>query len=112
MLGVRVPALLHKKGRVQMKKKIEATKEMLEEREKVINDLLDRKVKLDKKTINFINFTFSSEDKESENKKIVLKQMRLWHKLSKEEREKIEKDSFLSDIARDNYTQRLIMKYL
>lgn len=42
----------------------------------------------------------------------LLKQMMLWHKLSTLERTTVLKNEFASEIARDNYTQKLILKYL
>lgn len=42
----------------------------------------------------------------------LLKQMMIWHLLNAEEKMKIAFDKFSNDIERDNYTQKIIMKYL
>lgn len=49
---------------------------------------------------------------EDDDKVNLLKQMMIWHLLNAEEKMKISSDKFPSDIAKDNYTQKIIMKYL
>ena len=71
---------------------------------------IKREREFTKSEINEINRT---PDKLEDNDKIgLLKQLMLWHKLTQLERATILADDFKSEISKDNYTQKLILKYL
>lgn len=67
--------------------------------------------KLDKKEIDRLNYVDDNVEV-STDKEGLLKQLKIWHKLSTQEQKRILDDNFRSEISRDNYTQSIILKYL
>lgn len=61
----------------------------------------------DIKAINSCPDSIGDDDKVN-----LLKQMMIWHLLNAEEKMKIAFNKFSNNIERDNYTQKIIMKYL
>lgn len=61
----------------------------------------------DIKEINSCPDSIGDDDKVN-----LLKQMMIWHLLNAEEKMKIAFNKFSNNIERDNYTQKIIMKYL